>query len=457
MRGSRPNIVMIMSDQHTPSVLGCYGNGRVSTPNIDRLAGSGVLFENAYCNAPVCVPSRISMLTGLCSDRIAVWHNADPLGQHLTTWPMALRLAGYRTVISGRMHLCWGDRMGGFGERLCGDSHAYIPNIRRGRTMAGSGRPEAIDKSLGEGDPYPADEEATRQAVDFLGSRPEGPFALVVGFFKPHAPFRAEKRFLDAYRDLQVEDTSGQGCLPQYRPMAEAARDCRPERIELAKRCYYGMVSHVDELVGRLVAALDESGLRENTLVVYNSDHGEMLGRHGLWHKMCFYEDSVRIPMIASWPGRLEGGARVGRNVSLLDIFPTLLDLAGAERSMPLDGRSLVPALEGGALQGPDQVMAMSIGVERGRPSVMLRRGDLKLILAEGYPPSLFDLAEDPGEERNLAGEPGHAETLREMLAAVEERWDPALVNRQVEFNQSHLEHWRCMQQEFGDVPEDYR
>lgn len=447
---SRPNILMIMSDQHTPSVMGCYGNEVVRTPNMDRLAAAGVTFENAYCSAPVCVPSRMSMLTGLHCDKIRVWHNADPLMPHLTTWPMALRLAGYETVISGRMHLLWGDRMGGFEKRLCGDATDRVPNITPDRTMCGTGRPQGIDTHIGEGDAYPQDEEAKVHAIRYLRQEHAQPFALCVGFYKPHAPFVAERRFLELYSDFEPELTLDEPCVALYRSCVDgclAKGPLDPERVRLAVRCYYGMVSHVDALVGEVLHALEEEGLTENTVVIYTSDHGEMLGRHKLWHKMCFYEDSVRVPLIISCPARFPGNVRRTENVSLLDLFPTFLDLVGCERKIPLDGGSLVPSLEGKPLGRPNEVMSLSIGVQRGHPAIMLKRDALKLICTKGFASVLFDLSEDPQENVDFSNDPAYASVLREMLASVAKRWDADRVNEQVEFNQSHLDQWRLLQE----------
>ena len=453
-RQTPPNILLIISDQHTPSVAGCYGNTSVRTPNLDRLAETGATFDNAYCNSAVCVPSRMSMLAGLHCDRIRVWHNADPLPPPVTTWPQALRLAGYDTAISGRMHLLWGDRMGGFGRRLCGDESDRIskawPSGRKDRTNGVCGRPQGFDSALGAGVSYPGDEEAKDRAIRYLRERRREPFALCVGFYKPHAPFQAPSHLIDLYGGIESPPLAQEPCVPLYHPAVDdghAKGPLPPDRVKLARQCYYGMVTQVDQFLGEILDTLEEQGLSEDTIVIYTSDHGEMLGRHQLWHKVCFYEDSVRVPLIVSCPSRFPRGERRAFNVSLLDLFPTFTDIAEHAHEAPLDGESLLPLLAGGALQREDEVMALSIGPRLGHPSAMLKRGHLKLICTLGFPPILFDLSRDPGECVDFSADHQYAEVLREMQAAVEDRWDPDLVNQQVEFSQSHLPTWVKLQE----------
>jgi choline-sulfatase len=219
-----------------------------------------------------------------------------------------------------------------------------------------------------------------------------------------------------------------------------------PGAARLARQCYYGMVTQIDNLVGEVVDAVEAAGLRESTIIVYTADHGETLGRHQLWHKMSFYEDSVRVPLIASCPSRYPSGERRSENVSLLDLFPTFMDAAGHEHEAPLDGESLLPLLSGGSLQRLNEVVAMSIGPEPGRPSGMLRRDSLKLILTKGYGPLLFDLDRDPSENTNFAGDPAYMDVLTDMTRALESRWDPDAINAQVDFNQDHLPVWSGVQ-----------
>ena len=434
----RPNLVVIMSDQHAAGALGCYGNRTVRTPNIDRLAADGVRFDNAYCNNPVCVPSRMSMLTGLLSSRINVWNNADCLSPHFATWPLLLRYAGYETVISGRNHMLWGDRLYGFGRRLCGDTGNVIPFIEPGRTQQGDPRrmPQGVDTCLGARPQSPHarhDAEAAARAIEYLAAPRESPFALFVGFYQPHAPFAALPEYFNLYAGQDMPTK-----LPPHANVAlyktqETERELTADTLQTIARGYYGMISHVDQLTGDIVSALERHGLRDNTVVLYTSDHGEMLGAHGLWHKMVFYEEAVRVPLVFSAPARWKGGRTSPQNVSLVDLFPTFLELGECEADLPLDGHSLLPLLHGNSNHWDNAVLAETIGIRRGEPGRMLKRDDLKLLMYHRRPPVLFDLQTDSGEETDVAGNPAYASRLAELTAEAAREWNPDAVAAAVE------------------------
>lgn len=436
---------MIMSDQHTPSVIGCYGNTDVKTPNLDRLAENGVLFENAYCNNPVCVPSRMSMLTGLRSSKINVWANSDCLSPHFATWPLLLRLSGYETVICGRNHMLWGDRLNGFGKRLCGDTGVTIPYIRPGKTQQSEKSPQGIDTQLGPNNMSGLarhDIGVSEHAIKYLKNPPENPFALYIGFYQPHAPFVALEEYFDKYSGLSPSSRRDERIEPPYDKMLlnlNLDREIPDEKIKTAVRAYYAMVSHVDELVGKIVRQAEESGLLENTVIVYVSDHGEMLGRHRLWHKMCFYEDSVRVPMIFNCPSMIAGNRRVKQNVSLLDLFPTFLEIAGNSEKISLDGNSLLPFLENRKSCWNNSVISETIGIERGKPGRMLKKDNFKLICYHQEKPILFDLDADPEEQVNLSESPAHIEVIREMLAELTKAWDVDRINNTFDENMKHV------------------
>ena len=442
---SKPNIVVIMSDQHTPNVLGCYGNKNVSTPNIDFLAEKGIIFDNAYCNSPVCVPSRMSMLTGLHSHKINVFNNADPLLPHLATWPLLLRTVGYDTVISGRNHLLWGDRLAGFGARLCGDKSEAIPWVKNGKTMLGEKAPQAIDTHIGPDDAsYHArhDIDVNAHAKEYLKTAgKDKPFALFVGYYQPHAPFVALEKYFEKYKDMPVE-IDELSCDPLYIPFLKALkldRKIEKEKLITAIRAYYAMVSHIDELVGELYSSIRENNLLDNTIIIYTSDHGEMLGLHGLWHKMTFYEDSVRIPLVVSCPEKFGCGKRIDRNVSLLDFFPSFMELAGIKEDIELDGSSILPLLEGKTEGWNNRVIAETIGITRGQPGRMLKRDNLKLLMYYKSDPVLFDLSTDPSEQHNLAKDKKYSSILTDMIKEASEDWYPEKINEMTDNNLKHI------------------
>ncbi|MCA1809781.1 MAG: sulfatase-like hydrolase/transferase [Kiritimatiellia bacterium] len=444
----KPNIIIIMSDQHTPGALGCHGNPVMSTPHIDRMSAEGVQFDNAYCNNPVCVPSRMSMLTGLTSSQNNVWCNSDCLSPHYASWPLLMRLGGYETVISGRSHMLWGDRRHGFTRRLCGDTNPTIAWVKPGRTKMGDSRnmPQGVPNNIGAREITPHfrhDEQAAQHAEDYITAAPDDtPFTLFVGFYQPHAPFLTTPAYYDLYRDediaARIRRQPGE-TIPLYQPMTPAEELTESQRITV-QRAYYGMVSHIDHLVGRIIAAAERRSLLDNTIIIYTSDHGEMLGKHNLWHKMVFYEDAVRVPLIVYAPALLRGGRTLPHNVSLLDLCPTLLDLAGRQTDLPLTGRSLLPLLRDDAGAPWDNaIMAETIGIQRGYPGRMLKRDNLKLLLYHEQPPVLFDLEADPDETRNCADAPAYRDKLQSMLTEIRRGWDVPAINRSFEDSLRHV------------------
>lgn len=207
-------------------------------------------------------------------------------------------------------------------------------------------------------------------------------------------------------------------------------------QVRRGRAAYYGLISYLDEKIGRLLAALEESGQRDNTLVVYISDHGEMAGEHGMWRKSNFYEQASRIPMLLRWPGVLPAGRRVSVVVSLVDLVATLIDATGAPVVMPLSGTSLLPLARGDATGWKDEAFAEYLAHGVARPMAMLRRGRFKLNYSLDDRPELFDLTADPGEFHDIAADPAHQAVLEEMRSDLLSRWDPVHLERQVRRSQ---------------------
>ena len=440
-----PNFLIIMTDEHGPMFSGTHGHPLVETPNMDRLAKSGVTFDNAYCNHPICVPSRASFMTGRYSHHIGVWDNATPLALDALTWPYLLRAHGYDAVLAGKMHLIGPDQLHGFREQLAVDLHAQLrlgvypwdeairpiePPPRADLvTQAGPGTTRAIA----------ADDQAEAAALAYLcdPARKAQPFALCVGFIAPHFPLIVPEPYFSRYYpercDLPTRPASGNAeVTPATRRLqvAYGYLDHTEEEIRRARAAYYGLVSYVDDKIGRLLDCLGACDLAENTVVMHTSDHGEMLGAHDLWGKSCFYEESARIPLQIAGPG-IAVGRRVREAVSLVDVGATILDLAGfsaeARASGQFDGQTLRPALgvEPGALN--DEVFAeyTARGTDRGR--AMLRTSRWKLCYGHGEPPEveLYDLEADPHEFNNLAGQPASRDVQADLLARLFREWDP--------------------------------
>ena len=445
----RPNILLIMSDEHDPAVTGCYGHPLVQTPNLDRLAAEGTLFENAYCNNPICVPSRMSFLTGKYASDVNVFDNGSPLASEIPTFAHYLEASGYQTTLCGRMHMVGPDRLHGFGRRLLDDKNEWVdlrqgpvrtPQARRGSnshvTECGPGPPRWLDYDRTVTD------LSERFLRDKAGNQNESPWCLVASFMYPHFPLFTPQEYLDLYPIDSIDPPEmGAELLENQHPAIQQLRyffrNDQPYPEELTRTAlasYYALVTLTDEHIGRLLSVVDDSPLGEDTVVIYISDHGEMAGQHGIWQKQCFYESSVRVPLIARGPHLAEGD-RVRGNVSLVDIMPTLLDLAETPIPEGLRGRSLLPSLRGDPL--PDDVVIAEYHAQ-GMLSAgyMAKKGNLKYNHYVDLPPQLFDLAADPNEFTNLAGHSSWAKIQSDMHQELLAKLDPEEVDGRAKRNQ---------------------
>ena len=447
---NRPNILVIMSDQHHAEFMGCAGDAIVETPAFDRLAATGMRFANTYCPFPLCGPSRMAFMTCRHPTDIGIWHNETQLNSDMPTFAHGLLAAGYETVLSGRMHFVGQDQRHGFTRRLVGDvpeSAHLAAGWRLGRVLGdlsdtpGCSLPGIMKSGPGHTGYHAYDETVTSATTEWLRARGRSadanPFLLTVGYVSPHCPFVAPPEDFVRYRDritVDVLPTVG----PEPHPVIAAQRKhfgvdpLPPLDAQWRTRvAYYGLCTFLDRQVGQVLAALEESGLAENTLLVYTSDHGEMLGEHGTWWKSCFYEGAMRVPLLVSWPGRLPGGV-VPQAVSLLDIGATLLDFAGAPPLPASTGRSLRPMLEGKGDAGEEAVFAEYLGSGQLMPCRMVRQGAWKYNYYHGYPPELFNLEEDPGEEHDRHDDPASADVCARLHALVLRDWDPELVAKRI-------------------------
>ncbi len=430
----RPNILILMADQMTAGILPAYGNTVARTPHLDALAQGGVVFENAYCNSPLCAPSRAVFMSGRLPSATGAYDNAADFPAQVPTFAHVLRATGYRTILTGKMHLCGPDQLHGFEERLTTDIYpadfGWTPDWSQP-----DARPEwyhSMDSVTQAGpcvrtNQLDFDEEVmftARQKLFDIARQPDPrPFCMVVSLTHPHDPFTITQPYWDRYGDAEIDRPA----------VAEAPRDPHSARLrhvigldlqgvteaqtQAARRAYYGAVSFVDDQLGAIQATLAETGMAGNTIIVVLSDHGEMLGERGLWFKMSFFEAACRIPLIVHAPARFVPG-RIAASVSLVDILPTLADLAGAAPVAATDGHSLLPHLIGEG--GHDGVTGEYLAEGVVAPMLMLRRGTLKFIHTPGDPDQLFDLATDPHELANLATEATAASWRAEIAA----RWD---------------------------------
>ncbi|MBV9084492.1 MAG: choline-sulfatase, partial [Acidobacteriaceae bacterium] len=473
-RSDKPNILFIMADQLTPFMTSVYGQKVARTPNLDRLASRGTVFENAYCNSPLCVPSRTSMFTGRQVAPIEAWDNGAEFAAHRPTFVHYLRLAGYRTVVSGKTHFIGPDQMHGFDERLtpCIFPAGFVmitdwrlgARINNGTSMQSMLRmlgPSKWSRQLGY------DEEVFRRAIGrlrrYATGKQDEPLFLNVSFTQPHDPFTTTAEFLNLYRASDMPLPKDSGDIKKLSPTYEwfevfhgtNLEKLPPERIREARRNYLGMISWIDNRVGQLIDELDRLGMADNTVVIFTSDHGEMCGTHGQWSKRLMLEWSARIPLIVSIPGR-PGGRRSPALVSLVDLFPTFTELAGAKLETPIDGRSLLPILNGTEHGRDREVVAEYLGEGTLEPIRMIRSGQYKIITTNGYPPQLFDLERDPDETTNLSGDRTYSAIEKKLINKAEQGWDGPALKRSVLGSQQERLLIRSINQHGTPVHWDY-
>ncbi|MGH6960832.1 MAG: choline-sulfatase [Dongiaceae bacterium] len=448
----RPNILFVMFDQLSPQSLPCYGHPLVQAPHLQALAETGVVFDNAYCNSPLCAPSRFSMMAGQLASRIGAWDNAAEFPASMPTFAHYLRKAGYRTCLSGKMHFVGADQLHGYEDRVTTDMYpgdfGWTPTWDEPEklhwwfhNMLSVTEAGAYDRSL----EIEYDEDVGYQAERWLyaaaRSSDQRPFMLTVSFMHPHDPYLAPREHWERYRPDDIDMPAVPWIAPDERdPLSRRMYELydRDEyrvteaHVRAARHAYYAMISYGDMLFGRLISALKTSGLADNTVVVVSADHGDMLGERGLWYKMNFFERSTRVPLIVHAPGRLDA-RRVGANVSLVDLLPTCSALAGAgEPVVPVDGHDLLPLCEGSSRDWPDTVYGEYMAEGTFQPLFMIRRGRHKYVCCEGDPPQLFDLVDDPHELVNLGADAAHAKLAAAFAAEAAAKWDGAAIRRAV-------------------------
>jgi choline-sulfatase len=448
--GRPPNILLLLSDQHRADAMACAGDTIVRTPGLDRLAAEGVRFGNAFCTSPLCMPSRASFTTGLYAHNHGVLSNAaGNLLPVLPTFMRALQAAGYHTAGIGKFHYFIHDGISDMDE-LTEQLLAYgfdeavetegkeISEFHRGpwtRYLAEHGLEETHRADFRRrrtaepawyagasplGEEHHHDAYIGRLAEQWL-ERWDGdrPFLLWTSWVGPHLPWDAPGRFATMYDPADLppprpDPLDGAPTVVRRYVERFRLRDAAPSDLARMRASYYGLISHVDHWVGRLLDLLDRRGLAEDTVVVYFSDHGEMLGEHGLLQKSVFYEEAIRVPLIVRDPRRLRPGVAAAP-VELVDLPATLLELAGARPYPPCEGRSLLPLLDepSAVPAGWRNAVFSELKGER-----MVRTDRYKYTHRAGETrQELFDLAADPHELRNLAGDPAHAAVEEELRA----------------------------------------
>lgn len=477
----RPNIVFLFSDQHTRKITGCYGDSVVHTPNLDRLAATGVTFDNAYTASPLCVPARMALLTGRHPYAQRCWTNSDALASDAPTFAHALGRAGYEVTLIGRLHAIGPDQLHGYSRREVGDhSTNWIGGTAHSLgVLDKTNEPFRVSverAGAGQSAYQLKDRDVTASALDYLeelaARRKQGedkPFAMTVGLMLPHQPYVA--------RDQDFARYAGKVDTPTYSPSDVIhehpyVRDWRaftgtdevaPEEMARARAAYYGLVTEVDEYIGRILDALEAHGLHENTLIIYTSDHGDQLGERGLWWKQTFYEESAGIPMIMSHPTLLPHGERRSQVVNLIDLAPTMISVAGADPLPFGQSRSLWSVARDGATPWLDETYAEYCTDGMARWTLpdpvrqrMVRSGPWKLVYYDGERPQLFNLAADPGELDDLAEKPAYADIREQLVAKVLATWSPPEIAEQMARRRTEKEYLGAWARETNPA-ESYR
>jgi len=439
-----PNVLFIMSDDCNVNI-GCYGDTPVKTPNIDRLAARGVKFDRAYCQYPLCNPSRASLFTGLRPDTIKVYDlqkNFRSERPHITTLPQLFKNNGFFSARVGKMYHYGVPRQIGSGGMDDPDSWDLAINPR-GRDKDDEDDIHVLTRGTGttlgfsmswldmDGtDEEQTDGQGTKESIRLLErfAKEKRPFFLGMGYFRPHTPYVATKKWFDLYpkESLVLANRPKNDLLnvPEIALTIKPADYGLPDSdLKDCKRGYFAAISFVDSEVGKLLAALDRLGLTENTIVVFLSDHGYMLGEHGQWQKQLLFEESNRIPLIFAGPG-IKGRGNSPRTVEMLDIYPTLVELCGLPKPKhKLEGKSLVPLLTNpqgknnraaysqvtrtiGKGADAREVMGYSVRTERWRYTEW-DSGN------EGS--ELYDHVDDPHEYKNLAKDDAQEKVITEM------------------------------------------
>ena len=488
----RPNILLIMVDQLVAALTGAYDHAVVKTPNLDRLVAEGVRFDAAYSPCPVCGPARGALLSGQYISNCRVYDNAAAWPEDVVSIPHYLTRAGYDTVLSGKMHFVGADQLHGFRKRLVTniypadfrwtparqDPFAIAEGVEAEFRPTGGQASQYVGQAVHVGQwssELSFDEETHFRALEYLHAKGSEknrkafmdsrefedldvvlgrksahkketvelePFFLSVSYHHPHEPFWPPQVYWDMYQDEPIDVPAQPDDLPSTYSMQDrwlndyhgcADYDLTdPESAARVRRAYYGLVTYIDDLVGELMASLEENGLADDTVVIFCSDHGDMLCEKGMVQKRCFYEWSARVPLIVRFPDGWQAGATIDAPVSLIDLLPTVLDLAGVEERLPYDGRSLMGLIDNSERE--ERVAFSEIHSEGIHgPCFMVRQGKFKYIYVHGHDEQLFDLEADPGEWCNLADDPAHEEMEETLKARILEQFDPDAIDAAVQ------------------------
>ena len=472
---SKPNILIFMVDQLNGMLFPDGPAEWLHAPNLKKLAARSTRFKNAYTASPLCAPGRAAFMSGQLPSDTGVYDNAAEFISSIPTYAHHLRRAGYQTCLSGKMHFVGPDQMHGFEERLTTDIYpadfGWTPDYRKPGaridwwyhnmgSVTGSGVAE-ISNQMEYDDEVAY--HATRKVYDYARSNDERPWCMTVSFTHPHDPYVARKKYWDLYEDCEH-------LLPTVPAMDYEDHDTHSKRIfdandwrsfdiseddiKRSRRAYFANISYLDDKIGEVMEAVKAT--RQETIIMFVSDHGDMLGERGLWFKMSFFEGSARVPMMICAPDMQPG--LITTPVSNIDVCPTLCDLAGVDMSEVepwTTGQSVKPLGQGVERTEP---VAIEYAAEASySPMVSLRYGKWKYNRCKLDADQLFDLDGDPHELTNLAEVAEHQGTLTQLRAKSKVRWDLDKFDADVRVSQARR--WVVYEalREGGYYPWDYQ
>lgn len=450
---SKPmNLLFIMSDEHNPHILGCSGHPVVKTPNLDELSKQGARFQNAYCNFPICVPSRASLATGRYAHEIGSWDNASPYIGGNSSWGHRLTEQGYQVTTIGKLHYRQDEDDTGFPDKRLSmhilDGVGDIFSLVRDHMPLREGRRKIAGSGPGDSSYTRYDRAITKEAVHFLRHEAynhDKPWVLFVSYVSPHPPLIAPKEYFDLYpleeidlpSDFSLDMRPKHPVIDEYRRVWKLDEELDEDTIRKGRAAYYGLCSFLDAQIGEVLRALREAGLDDSTRIIYTSDHGDNIGEHGLWFKSSMYDASVSVPFIISGPD-IPQGKVVENNISLIDCFPTIINAVGAEfaeEDGDLPGVSLLELA-----RGETNVQRTVFSEYHAAGSIagtfMIRGERYKYIHYVNYPPQLFDLIEDPHELNNLAENEAYQDVLADFDRQLRSIVNPEEVDREARRDQ---------------------
>lgn len=447
------NVLLLCSDEHARSAMGCSGHPVVQTPTLDRLATNGTRFRRAYTPSPICIPARACLATGTPVHENRCWSSAEPYHGQSESWMHRLRARGHAVVSVGKLHYRSSADDNGFSDEilpmyLANDGKGWPQGLIR-NPLPGFDEVTEMARDAGPGDSTYTDYDRaiTDAACGWLGryasAVTDKPWALFVSFVSPHYPLTVPHRFYDLYADRPMPETIGGP--PDHPVLKEMARfwdydsHFDAESRDRAKRGYFGLCSFLDDNIRQVLEALEASGAARDTVVLYFSDHGEMLGNHGFWAKSVMYEDSAGIPMIVAGDG-----IAIGANdtpVSLTDVAATVEDFVGIDRDRVGKSWQSRPLRDFIGTPDPERVV-LSEYHDGGSPTgfYMIRQDRWKYICyAGGAPCQLFDMERDPHELIDLGGDPAFSDVRARLHDALMAILDPEVVNAQAFADQAAL------------------